>query len=217
MIFEGNKNLMLGRNYGNMFSVLVMSAEIVHFLALIIVLLRFILVVEHFEETNNAKHSYVFSLIFIVSTMTTVGYGDIIPKTWLNKIYTMFLEFGGIILYGYLFQKIMIFINKSRNYEAMVALREEDLDSWLLSRERDATSMTHFRVIKKIQAAYKFIWKWDFDETYNNSFFYQLDPVIREEVSQGPFRFIVKYFSCFFKMFDYDDALTLANCFKPRL
>lgn len=190
---------------------------IVHFLTLGVIALRFDFTIETYTKTQNTKDAYITSLKFVITTMTTVGYGDVYPAIWSNMIYTTFLEFGGIILYGFLFQKIMIFINETRNYQAMVAMREEDLDSWLLSRANKATSMKYSSVIQKIQFAFIFIWKWDFDNTFENDFYENLDPKIRGEVSEGPLKYILRYFSSFFKNFDYQDAMVLANLLKPRL
>ncbi len=45
---------------------------------------------------------YLDALYFSAATMTTVGYGDITPKTDLGKIFTIFYVFAGvgIALYG---------------------------------------------------------------------------------------------------------------------
>ena len=52
----------------------------------------------HFVE----KWRYIDALYFSAATMTTVGYGDITPKTFSGKLFTIFFVFTGvgIALYG---------------------------------------------------------------------------------------------------------------------
>ena len=48
------------------------------------------------------KWQYIDALYFSAATMTTVGYGDITPKTFPGKLFTIFFVFAGvgIALYG---------------------------------------------------------------------------------------------------------------------
>lgn len=43
--------------------------------------------------------SYVDSAYFITVTITTIGYGDLVPKTDVGKIFTIFVAFTGISLH----------------------------------------------------------------------------------------------------------------------
>ncbi len=45
--------------------------------------------------------SYLNALYFVVMTVTTVGYGDFVPKTNIGKIFTMFFSFVGIVFVFY--------------------------------------------------------------------------------------------------------------------
>ena len=50
--------------------------------------------------------NYLDSLYFGVMTVTMIGYGDIVPKTNIGKIFTMFFSFVGIAIVFYLFSAI---------------------------------------------------------------------------------------------------------------
>lgn len=47
--------------------------------------------------------SYLDSLYFTVVTVTTIGYGDFIPQTYIGKIFTIFFSFLGIGMAFYFF------------------------------------------------------------------------------------------------------------------
>jgi len=46
---------------------------------------------------------YIDSAYFTVATVTTIGYGDLVPQTDVGKIFTMFFSFFGIGMAFYFF------------------------------------------------------------------------------------------------------------------
>lgn len=43
---------------------------------------------------------YIFSVYWVCTIVTTVGYGDYTGGTTLEYIYTMFIEFAGIVVFA---------------------------------------------------------------------------------------------------------------------
>ncbi len=55
---------------------------------------------------NVEGWSYIDSVYFTVVTMTTIGYGDIVPTTNVGKIITIFASFFGIAMVFYMISVI---------------------------------------------------------------------------------------------------------------
>jgi hypothetical protein len=48
------------------------------------------------------EEAYMLSLYWTVTTVSTVGYGDYSPNTDLEIVFTMIVQFVGIMLFAYL-------------------------------------------------------------------------------------------------------------------
>ena len=88
-----------------------------HLLTLILLLMSFDFIENVREENPNSILAlYNESIYFIVTTLTTVGYGDLSASgsTSSSQMVTIWLEFIGIIIHGYGMQKVKFILDKTQ-------------------------------------------------------------------------------------------------------
>ena len=92
---------------------------------------------------------YIKSLYFIVTSLTTVGYGDIVCKSMIERVYQIIILAIGSIFYPYLISTIGNFINKDSN-----ATIKKDKDLLMLEKIRKDYPNISFKLYNNI---YKYI------------------------------------------------------------
>ncbi|MBF0099822.1 MAG: cyclic nucleotide-binding domain-containing protein [Desulfobacterales bacterium] len=78
------------------------------------------------EHTDHTTF-YIKSVYWVVTTLTTVGYGDITPSTNIGRIYTMLVMLLGVGMYGFIIGNISslivnVNVNKNIRKERIAAL-----------------------------------------------------------------------------------------------
>jgi len=91
--------------------------------------------IDGINENHSVLSNYVSALYWTTTTLTTVGYGDIVPHTNFEKIYAVFVMIIGVGFYGYLIGNVVSvitkrdpahekFINNLENLAALVKYRK---------------------------------------------------------------------------------------------
>jgi hypothetical protein len=91
--------------------------------------------INEFPE-NDFKSIYIFSIYFILQTLTTVGYGDHTGSTRAEHIFCMILEFIGLSFFSFLMGSINNMLKKSDNFESLIDEKLSMLDIWIKKIER---------------------------------------------------------------------------------
>jgi len=76
---------------------------------------------------------YVISYYFIITTFSTVGYGDFSPQTSYERIATIFLEIGGIIFFSFAIGSLTTIIQKFNHHDGKLREKLDTLED--LKRE----------------------------------------------------------------------------------
>jgi hypothetical protein len=79
---------------------------------------------------------YVNAFYFILTTITTVGYGDITGSTTSELLFSMFVEFVGLTFFSYLTGTISVMFSGNQSFESLINARMEELDLWLNKLEK---------------------------------------------------------------------------------
>ena len=85
------------------------------------------------ELTNSDNvqfDAYVPALYFIVTTVTTIGYGDFLPKQTIEMIFVMAIELIGLALFSY-FVGVIRSIESSKSSFQMIEQKKNDLTEFL--------------------------------------------------------------------------------------
>ena len=95
---------------------------------------------EEFQNPNLGIENfrieiYANAFYFILTTITTVGYGDISGSTTPEYIYSMCVEFIGLTFFSMLTGTISTMFSGDQSFESLINARMEELDLWLLRLE----------------------------------------------------------------------------------
>ena len=117
------------------------------------------------DRYSGDQESYVASLYWATVTFTSVGYGDIVPKTVPEYIFTMFIQFLGIMVFAYLMGNVNTYIANIDKKKNDLHKRENKLDSWIFELDRNyPEKVMPAHIQKEIRDFYKF--QWENDNTY---------------------------------------------------
>jgi len=83
--------------------------------------------------------AYVFSLYWIFTVLTTVGYGDFTGSNTLEYIFTIVLEFCGLSFFATLTGLITPLVTPEKDFKGLLMDKAEALDLWI-KKLQDAKS-----------------------------------------------------------------------------
>jgi len=83
---------------------------------------------------TGAAHRYVMSLYFCITTLSTVGYGDILPRTDGQRLYAILLMVVGIGVYGFVIGNVAVILANLDPRRAKHFERLEELSAFMSYR-----------------------------------------------------------------------------------
>ena len=101
--------------------------------------------IEGFSDSPNLLTAYNKSIYWTITTLTTIGYGDITPQSNWGRIYTMIVMLMGVAVYGAVIAKVSsLLIQKDRRTE-VAKEKLENLKSF----------MKHYEIPASVQSEIK--------------------------------------------------------------
>jgi len=126
---------------------------------------------EHISNSSN----YINALYWTTTTLTTVGYGDIVPHTNFEKLYAVTVMVIGIGLYGYLIGNVVSVITK----------RDPSHENFIRNLENLASLVKYrnlpLNLTKRVKQYFLYIWKNKLEHN-ENGFLQKLPEGLKLEV-----------------------------------
>jgi Ion channel len=141
------------------------------------------------DATSQIKDVYTTMVYFAVTTINTVGYGDVIPVNIYEYLIALGFLLSGVFLYGFIMNEIQSWARSDLNVVLMRKEMIESFETWLVTLEKkklqlsetevdDSTQgnrkLMRSKIIKHTQKAYNLNLRHDRVSVFCNPFFSHL-------------------------------------------
>lgn len=91
------------------------------------------------EEFHTYESLFISSAFFIVTSCTTVGYGNITPVSTKGQLFVIFVLVFSIVFFGYFLSKMReAFQTLRSSYSDLLLIQLTEVQEWLFCREKNA-------------------------------------------------------------------------------
>lgn len=92
-------------------------------------------ITKYYKDEDSDYTRIVLIFYFVLTTLSTVGYGDYHPISNVEMIITSLVMLGGVAFFSYIMSN---FIEILSNYDAKMGTldKSDDLSDWIISLER---------------------------------------------------------------------------------
>ena len=142
---------------------------------------------------------YIASVYWVMTTFTTVGYGDLKGHTNSENLFQMFTIFLGIGFFGYIIGNINGMIDQVDTLDELQTEQFEQYNMWQMRLGRankDKTLSSDY--YDQINQFFAFYWKLDYHKLKHNELFNQLKPRLQNQVADICFENVYNKFDGFF-------------------
>lgn len=91
-------------------------------------------------QLPDRSAKYITSLYWTVTTLATVGYGDVKGRTTIEYVFNMFVEFIGIAFFSYAMSSVQSILLKDNGSYDIMQTKLEQVDIWLVKLDNSRTS-----------------------------------------------------------------------------
>lgn len=131
-------------------------------------------------DKNSLTQVYIRASYFIITTLTTVGYGDFRGFTNNEYIFQMAVEFIGIGFFSFLMGSINNILIQESKLQDIIDEKIEDLDIWLRRLDKSRTNKhlpkgLYDNIKNYVEASFLL----DFNLIHSYEFYIQLKPKLR--------------------------------------
>lgn len=133
---------------------------------------------------------YINAFYFILTTITTVGYGDITGNTLVEFIFSMIVEFFGLSFFSLMSGTVGVMFSGNQSFESLINQRMEQLDLWLLrlencNKEEKIPNHLYHSIKEFIQDAFVYDYNLIIEEF---DFYNQLPSHLQNKISESLFK-----------------------------
>ena len=144
--------------------------------------------------------TYITSIYWVFTTLSTLGYGDFYPVQINEYLFTMLIEFMGVFLFAYMMGNINNLIEKlDDDVDEYLQNELTKLDQWLMKIDRaNSHRKLKHEMVDKITDSLSTYWKLDHVVIQKNNFLDQLPIKMRKKLINHLFCGFFDQFSIFF-------------------
>ena len=164
------------------------------------------------EFNDSGSFVYISSLYWVVTTLTTVGYGDIYGTTSEEYIYTMVVEFIGILVFSIIMSTVNTFLSAQGDID-IVEVKSDQVDVWLVKLDNSRMSKSLPKILyDKIKVYISESLTHDHKKLIDGyDFLTQLKPRLRYELIHELFKPMINDFKHMFRYVDEKDNIMVTG------
>ncbi|CAI2371990.1 unnamed protein product [Moneuplotes crassus] len=151
------------------------------------------------EDSENNLTLYIAANYWVMSTFTTVGYGDFSGLNNTEYLFNMLVQVLGIGFFGYTIDSISRMMGQIDSISEFQEQEEEKQNIWLMKLGRsnkDKILSRHY--FDHANSFFSNYWSMDFKTLKNHEFYTQLKPQLQIEVDNNCFEEVYDRFEGFF-------------------